>query len=268
MEPICLTCGTQYSFSESTPAHCLICEDDRQYVGFDGQQWTTLNDLRAAHHNEFLPLEAGLTAILTKPPFAIGQRALLLETPSGNILWDCLTLIDQKTIHQIRERGGLAAIAISHPHYYSTLAEWSRAFGGIPVYLHELDRQWVMRPDTCIRFWHGESLRLHDGITLIRGGGHFPGGAMLHWPAGAGGRGALLSGDIIQVVPDMRWVSFMYSYPNLIPLNAAAVLSVAASVEEYAFDRIYGAFHPRQVMADAKGVLRRSVERYLEAIAE
>ena len=46
---------------------------------------------------------------------------------------------------------------------------------------------------------------------------------MLHWAGGADGRGALLSGDIVQVVPDRRYVSFMYSYPNLIPLPAAAV---------------------------------------------
>ena len=52
--------------------------------------------------------------------------------------------------------GGIKAIAISHPHYYSSMVEWSRAFGGVPIYLHAADRQWVMRPDHAIVFWEGE----------------------------------------------------------------------------------------------------------------
>jgi hypothetical protein len=101
---------------------------------------------------------------------------------------------------------------------------------------------------------------------LIRCGGHFPGGAVLHWPAGAEGRGVLLSGDIIQGVPDRRWVSFMYSYPNYIPLNAPAVEHIVAAVDPYAFERVYSAFHPLQVMENGKGAVRRSAERYLRAI--
>ena len=77
-----------------------------------------------------------------------------------------------------------------------------------------------MRPDPHIQFWEGKTKPLPGGMTLIRCGGHFPGGTVLHWPDGAGGRGALLSGDILTVVPDRRYVSFMYSYPNLIPLPA------------------------------------------------
>ena len=38
---------------------------------------------------------------------------------------------------------GLRAIAISHPHYYTTIVDWSRAFGGVPVYVHADDREWV-----------------------------------------------------------------------------------------------------------------------------
>jgi hypothetical protein len=259
---ICKTCGTQFAPSIESPQQCPICEDERQYVGLEGQQWTTLEDLARDHENEFLAMEAGLTAIRTKPPFAIGQRAFLIESPGGNILWDCLAFLDNRTQSAIRDRGGLRAIAISHPHYYTTMVEWAHAFD-VPVYLHAADREWVMRPDPKLRFWDGESLALHDGITLIRGGGHFDGGTMLHWPKGADGRGVLLSGDIIQVVPDRRWVSFMYSYPNLIPLSPEIVRRVAASVEPFEFDRIYGAFHPLQVESDAKRVIHSSVERYI-----
>jgi glyoxylase-like metal-dependent hydrolase (beta-lactamase superfamily II) len=157
-------------------------------------------------------------------------------------------------------------MAISHPHYYSSMVEWSRAFNDVPVYLHAADRQWVVRPDPAIVFWEGDTHTLADGLTLIRGGGHFEGGTMLHWAAGAQGRGVLLPGDIIQVVHDRRWVSFMYSYPNLIPLSAKAVKRVAASVAPYAFERIYSPWPGRVVMADGSSVVRRSAERYLNAL--
>ena len=120
----------------------------------------------------------------------------------------------------IRGIGGISAIAISHPHYYSSMIEWSRAFD-CPVFLHAADRQWVMRPDPAIEFWEGETKEIGQGLTLIRCGGHFEGGTVLHWPGGADGKGVILSGDILQVVEDRRWVSFMYSYPNLIPLPLA-----------------------------------------------
>jgi hypothetical protein len=129
--------------------------------------------------------------------------------------------------------GGISAIAISHPHFYSSMVEWSRAFDA-PIYLHADDRQWVMRPDPAIVFWEGETHPLGAGLTLIRCGGHFPGGAVLHWTAGADGCGVLLSGDILQVVADRRHVSFMYSYPNLIPLPAEEVRGIVAAVEPLA----------------------------------
>jgi hypothetical protein len=265
-EFICVSCGTQYPPNTEPPTDCIICNDPRQYVGFDGQQWTTLDQLRGSHGNEAVALESGLTAIFTQPAFAIGQRALLVESPGGNILWDCIALIDDATIELIESRGGVSVIAISHPHYYTTMAAWSRAFGNIPVYLHSADREWVVTPDPCLRFWDGDRLNLHDGIALIRAGGHFAGGTMLHWPAGADGRGALLSGDIIQVVMDRRWVSFMYSYPNLIPLDETAVHRIVAAVGPFEFERIYGAFHPRQVSSDGKNAVHRSAARYLRAI--
>jgi hypothetical protein len=104
---------------------------------------------------------------------------------------------------------------------------------------------------------------LFGGITLIRGGGHFEGGAMLHYAEGADGKGALLSGDIIQVVPDRRWVSFMYSYPNNIPLSATAVEGVVSAVQPFRFDRIYGAFPGMTVQTDGKAAVRRSADRYI-----
>jgi hypothetical protein len=236
-------------------------------VGLDGQQWTTLEDLRQTHKTKIVGEEPLLTSFSVEPHFGIGQRAFLLESPEGNLLWDCISLLDPAAIGYIENLGGVKAIAISHPHYYTTMVEWSRAFGNAEIYLHKDDEKWVMRPDSSIRFWEGETHRMFGGFTLARCGGHFDGATVLHWPAGAEGKGALLTGDTIQVVPDRHWVSFMYSYPNYIPLSANPVRRIVSSVEPFAFDRIYGAFPKMTVESDGKSAVRRSAERYLRAIA-
>jgi hypothetical protein len=263
---LCTTCGTQHAESEAPPDRCLICEDERQYIGWQGQRWTTLDELRTDHSNTIREEEPGLTGIGTTPKFGIGQRALLIRLPGGNVLWDCISLIDDATVEAIRGLGGLAAIAVSHPHYYSSMVEYSRAFGGVPIYLHAADREWVMRPDPVIEYWDGETKALHDELTLIRCGGHFEGGTVLHWPSGAAGEGALLAGDILQVCQDRRHVSFMYSYPNYIPLPAEAVRRAVAAVEPLAFDRIYGFTFDLAIMQGGKAAVSRSADRYLRAI--
>jgi hypothetical protein len=180
---ICTACGMQYPPSSAPPPVCRVCQDERQFTPPGGQRWTTLDALGVDHLNAFRQHEPGLIGIGTRPQFAIGQRALLLCTPHGNVLWDCISLIDEATVTLIEALGGLKAIAISHPHFYTTLVEWSRAFGNVPVHLHADDAAWVMRPDPCVAHWQGETLELLPGVTLIRGGGHFPGGTMLHWAA-------------------------------------------------------------------------------------
>lgn len=262
---ICKTCGTQFSTTKQTPIACPICLDERQYVGWNGQQWTTLPELQKDHHNIIKSIEPGLTGIGTHPSFAIGQRALLVQTPRGNILWDCISLIDAETITAVKTLGGINMIAISHPHYYSSMVEWAHTFD-VPIYLHADDRQWVMRPDPSIEYWNGETKLLNGELTLLRLGGHFIGGTVLHWAGGAEGKGIMLSGDILQVVPDRRYVSFMYSYPNLIPLPAQTVRRMADAVKPYKFDRIYGAWWERVVSTDAKAAVERSAERYIKAL--
>jgi glyoxylase-like metal-dependent hydrolase (beta-lactamase superfamily II) len=263
---ICVTCGAQFAESDNPPTNCPICDDERRYIGWDGQQWTTLASLQATYHNVIRPCEPGLIGVITHPQFAIGQRALLLQAPGGNILWDCITLIDEPTIAVVQALGGISAIAISHPHYYSSIVEWGRAFN-VPVYIHAADKQWVMGPDPAIVFWEGETKSLGEGLTLIRCGGHFAGGTVLHWAAGAEGRGVLLSGDILQVVQDRRYVSFMYSYPNLIPLPIRAITRIMDAIEPFAFDRIYGAFEGRVIQENAKANVVYSAERYIKALA-
>lgn len=258
---LCTTCGTQHALSDAPPAGCAICEDARQYVNPLGQSWTTPEKMRRIHRNAWAEAGPGLLGVGTAPTFAIGQRALLLRLPGGNVLWDCITLLDDATVEAIRSLGGIRAIAISHPHYYSSMVEWGRAFDA-PVYIHAADRRWVMRPDPCVEHWDGDTKTLWDGMTLIRAGGHFKGGTVLHWPAGADGRGAVLSGDILQVAQDRRWVSFMYSFPNYVPLSAGQVDRIVAAVDRFDFDRIYGAWWDRNVDGGAKEAVHRSAERY------
>lgn len=228
---ICLTCGVQYGETPAPPAHCILCEDERQFVGWEGQQWTTLEELRANHTNRFTEMEPRLIRLGTEPLFGIGQHAYLVQAPSGNVLWDCITLIDEATIEKVRALGGISAMAISHPHYYSTIVEWSAAFDQAPIFIHAGDRQWVTRPSPNIVFWEGKIKLLGEDLTLIHSGGYFEGSAMLHWAGGAEGRGVLLAGDTIQVVYDRRYVSFMYSFVNYIPLPAAKVRHVVEANE-------------------------------------
>jgi len=262
---ICTACGTQYPESDKPPGACVICEEERQYVPPRGQTWTTLDALRIGHANSVREYETGVIGIGTQPQFAIGQRALLLRTAGGNVLWDCISLLGAATVTMIKSLGGIQAIAISHPHFYTCMGEWARAFDA-PIHLHAADKQWVMRPDAAIRHWDGETFELWDGVTLVRCGGHFEGGTVLHWAGGAGGRGLVCSGDILTVCMDRKWLSFMRSYPNFIPLSARAVNGIGTALAPFAFDTIYGHYFDRVIAHDGKQVLEKSIVRYAAAI--
>lgn len=260
---ICTACGVQQS--EEGPEICPICADERQFVPEGGQQWTDANSLQATHKVVWREEAPGVHSLIMEPQFGIGQRAFLIEHAQGNVLWDCITLLDNATRSRIEGMGGLKAIAVSHPHFYSAIAEWGRAFGA-PVHVHAEDAMWILEPDDALRPWDGDTLELGTGVTLIHCGGHFAGSAVLHAAHVNGGRGALFSGDTLQVVPDRAHVSFMRSYPNLIPLDAAAVGRIVAAVERYAFDTIFGAFPGRTIASGAKEAIRRSAARYIRAI--
>jgi glyoxylase-like metal-dependent hydrolase (beta-lactamase superfamily II) len=225
--------------------------------------WTTLDALLAGgSQNIFAEVAAGLTAIRTVPSFAIAQQAHLIRTPAGNLLWDCISYLDDATLKHVRDLGGIAAIAISHPHFYSSMVEWSRAFDA-PIFLHADNRPWIMRPDDTISLWEGDSYTPIPGLTIIRCGGHFPGSSVLYWADGANGKGAIFTGDTIMVVSDPHYVSFMYSYPNLIPLSPRSVRQIVAAVAPFAFDKIYAAWTGKVVEVDAKTALQRSADRYI-----
>lgn len=258
--PICTTCGTQFPHHDGNPDQCPVCEDDRQYVRMQGQQWTTLASVQTQHSNKIKQWEPGVYSIHTSPKFGIGQRAFLIQTPKGNVLWDCVSLIDEATITKVNELGGIDAIAISHPHYYSSMIEWSRAFHHAPIYLHQNDAKWVIRNGETIHFWSGDSLNLFDRITLVHTPGHFDGFQVLHMP------GILFAGDQPQVCMDRNWVSFMYSYPNYIPLAKHQIQHITETLTPFDFDKIYGAFPHQNVLHGAKDMVLRSAERYIQSI--
>lgn len=136
----------------------------------------------------------------------------------------------------------------------------------MPVYLHADDAEWARQPDACIKLWQGETFQLMKGVTLVRGGGHFPGGAMLHWAAGAGGKGVVCTADMAIANLDRKSFAFMRSIPNFIPLSEKAVRAVSNALMPLVFDRVYSHHFERVIQSGAKQILQRSVERYVAAI--
>lgn len=262
---VCETCGVQYEKSTVEPSECKICTEERQYVSVDGQKWTTLEQLVASslYKNKITFEEDGLHSVKTVPTFGIGQTAYLIQNSHFNLLWDCITYIDNETIIKINELGGINAIALSHPHYYSSQVDWAEAFDA-PIYIHEDDKEWVTRPSEHIVFWSGEELILQEGIVLHRVGGHFKGATVLEWQNNKK-EDVLFVGDIIRVVADRRWVTFMYSYPNFIPLPTNIVKRIASQIDTFNFEKLFDAFH-RVIEKEAKERVQISANRYIAAL--
>jgi glyoxylase-like metal-dependent hydrolase (beta-lactamase superfamily II) len=257
---LCKACGVQYPESVAPPRQCLICEDERQFVPASGQEWTTPENLAAGHFNAFRSVAPGLYGLCTMPHFAIGQRAFLIVTPAGNILWDCISYLDSATVDIIRLFGGIKAVAISHPHFYSAMVTWAEAFD-CRVLVHRADREWVVDRSSAVDHWSGDTREIMPGLTLHRMGGHFPGSTVLHWAE----RQALLTGDTVLVTPDRRHVSFMWSYPNNVPLPAPEVRRIGQRLAALDFDAIYSAFWGRgEIEHDAKAAIERSVARHVD----
>lgn len=262
IKKICTTCGTQ--FSGAAPEVCPICADDRQYVKETGQQWTTHEKLLQEHSIDISQVSPELYRLTISPSFAIGQTAHLIISPAGNLLWDCLPLLDEATVSFIREKGGLKAIAISHPHYYSLMADWSKEFK-CPVYLHEKDTEWIMDRNDFIYPWKGKEQPLWEGMRIIHTGGHFPGSTVLHAPL-LGSGGSILTGDSIYIARDRKQVSCMYSYPNFIPLPKKDIQYIRKQVGDLSYNSMYGAFSFMIIDSGAKEIFEKSMDRYISIL--
>ncbi|CAD6594018.1 MAG: hypothetical protein ASARMPRED_008372 [Alectoria sarmentosa] len=273
--PICTACGSQFDADDSIlPEHCQICDDPRQFVPASGQSWTTLTELKASHKNKWLQdsKDPHVWSIWTEPKvglassnviahrqaadwmpskFGIGQRCFLLETEAGNVLWDMIALLDESTIEFINSKGGLKAIVISHPHYYTTYTTWAQAFK-CPVYMSADDQKWLcQKPPTAqtlrlVSGHAGTAEQIVPGVTAIKTGGHFPGSLVLHWEK------KLFIADTIVTVPSAHTphprppnqtsYSFQWSIPNMIPLPPSEMLNIWRAIEPYGFDTTHGAF--------------------------
>lgn len=257
---ICATCAVETADLDAPPEACAICEDERQWVPADGQKWTTLEQLREAGTRVVVSLvEPELWGLRAEPGVGIAQQTMVVRTPAGTVLFDCVGYIDEAAAEQVRSLGPTLAVAASHPHMYGVQNEWARALGGVPVLVAERDREWVRRTDLVE--YYDDQYEITDGLTLHRVGGHFRGQAVLEWTTGNEGRGVLLAGDAIFTNPDGRTVSFMRSYPNRIPLSGNVVQRIAAQVQSLHFDRLYNNFGA-VVPADAKRVVRTSADRH------
>lgn len=262
---ICQTCGSQYADRPTPPEHCSICADERQYVRWAGQTWTTHDEL-ARQHKVRMEMDGDLLGIGITPNFGIPQRALLLPTDAGNILWECTSLVTPDAVEALQSRGGVDMIAISHPHFYASMVEWSDAFGGVPILLNAADRQWVNRPSPNIEFWNGDAKTLSPSVSLYRCPGHFPGSTVLHWKNGPQGKNVLLSGDALHVVQDRRHVTFMYSVPNYIPAHPDHVLEIRRRLEGLDFEDVYGFTWGLNILGGGRAAVDESFDRYLRAV--
>lgn len=257
----CFTCAIEQADAPRPPGHCAICSEERQYVPESGQSWTTREELEARGFRLAVQeLEPDLYAVTATPKLGIGQRGLLVRTPGGNLLFDCPGYIDEPGVQRIQELGGIAAIASSHPHLTGSSIQYSHRFGRVPVHVARADEQWIRRPDPVIELWDQE-IELLPGLRMHQCGGHFAGSSVLHWPAGAGGRGALLTGDTLGVGGDRKSVNAMRSYVNNIPLPATAIERIAGVVLPLEFDRLYSAFG--ELAGDAHARVEYSLQRYV-----
>ncbi|HTE26043.1 MBL fold metallo-hydrolase [Flavitalea sp.] len=256
---ICSTCGTQYKTHKQEI--CFICSDERQYIPEQGQAWTTHQQLLQKHNVEVLKLQDNLFQFTVSPAIGIGQRALLLLSPEGNILWDCIPLLDDIVTEFIRSKGGLKAIAFSHPHFFSNMSQWADKFD-CPVYINAKDKNWIFNKGNHITLWEGEQKHLWDDICITNLGGHFPGSSILHARQSSPG-GMILSGDTVLVSADKKHISIMYSYPNRIPLPIKDANRIMSKLKTLEFDSLYSAFPNLGITKNVKEILSASIARYI-----
>lgn len=259
MTILCATCGVETA--EPLPETCPVCADERQWVPFHGQIWTSTEQHAADEmHIDVVELETGAWGLTSDPAVGIGQRSILVQTAEGNLLWDPLGTITDAAVEEVRGLGGLAVVAASHPHMFGVQCAWADALDA-RVLVNARDASWVQRQHARIELWDDETEPL-PGVRLIRFGGHFPGAGVVLWAAGSEGEGSLLAGDTMQPKPDRASLGFMRSYPNNIPLSAGVVRRLADQAAGLRFRRIYGNI-PGQVIEEGPAAVARSADRHI-----
>jgi hypothetical protein len=283
---VCDTCGTQFPTADrSALKTCHICDDPRQFVPPSGQSFSTLGQLKKHFKNEWIECSSdpNITFIHSVPKLAIGQRAILIQTPKGNILWDCITLLDDETVQKIKEKGGLRAIVISHPHFYSTHVQWARAFA-CPVYIAAEDQSWTtFASEHQVALTESSTPILDTGVTAVKLGGHFPGSLVLHYNS------RLFIADTLMTTasgvgnwdvdaigakrasrpPGLNSFSFLWSIPNFIPLGVDEMARMWLALKDVEFNATYGGFMGMDIEnEDVKGRVLESMKIQARSIKQ
>lgn len=255
----CATCGVERA-TGNLPRTCPICADPRQYVPASGQEWLDADDLAGLDvRAELVELEPDLHGIVVRGAPGIGQIAKVVVTDAGNVMVDVPAWIDDGLVAAVAELGELVAIVPSHPHMYGVQSQWSRRLGDVPVWLTEQDAGWLGVHPHEVRVVRDDT-EIIPGVTISVPGGHFPGSCVVHWD-GRDGAGVLLCGDAIGVNADRNSVTYLWSYPNRIPLSAPDALRIARHLERFDFDRIHDNFRGF-IERDGRAVVERSAERH------
>lgn len=280
---ICTACGTQFPTADRQSLKtCFICDDPRQFTPPTGQSFTTLSSIQSSdHHNIWTPFldDENFISITTQPKVAIGQRCILIKTPQGNVLWDCITLLDEGTITKIRALGGLKAVVISHPHYYTTHLLWARTFN-CPVYISTEDRQWLAQTSSSHQIFLKETeveteLKIDHvgtGLMMLKLGGHFPGSLVVLY------KSRLLVADTLVSTPSglsnfsvdalgiprerpagMNSYVFMWSIPNMIPLPPKELTRMWGVLRKYGWRSTHGAFVGADIVGNDEGEMKKRV---------
>ncbi len=253
----CATCGVEYD-AETLPSVCPVCADERQYLPPDGvQRWH--QPAEAGAGISVVEVEERLFTLRVDGGVGIGQEAKVLVTDHGSVMVDVPAAITAAAVEEVAKLGPMRAIIPSHPHMFGLQTAWSAALGDVPVWIARADAGWLGRTPAHRHLWDGEEEVL-PGVVAAQLGGHFPGSAVVHW-GGADGQGVLLSGDTIAPNPDGRTTTFMYSYPNRIPLSGAVALRVADGAARFAFDRLYGNF-AGAILGGARDAVLTSAARH------
>lgn len=253
----CRQCGVERDRAELPPA-CPICADERQYLLADGvQRWVEPADFGG--RIALFEREPGLWGIDVQDGIGIGQQAKLVVTAAGSVMFDVPAAITEDAVAAVRALGPLRAIIPSHPHMFGLQSLWSQALDDAPVYVSAQDAEWLGYRPAALQLWE-ETIEPVPGVVASQPGGHFPGSSVVHF-TGTDGAGVLLGSDTIFVNADLRTASFMRSYPNRIPLSAGVTERIAAHVERYDFDRLYGNFENR-IAEDAKARVLASARRH------
>jgi hypothetical protein len=254
---ICNACGTKFPVEKLLPELCPICADDRQYIPDSIQTWTSSSELAENHRVEIREINENLYQLKLVPSFSIGQRAFLVLAPEGNILWDCIPLLDENAVDFIESKGGLKAIAFSHPHFYSNMNDWAEKFA-CPIYIHQSDEQWIFDKSDRIKLWSGLEKEFWDGIKIHNIGGHFAGSSILQLSSTK----TILCGDTFVLSLSKKHLAAMHSYPNRIPLPISEIARIKERMNLIDFDVLHGWFDTQSLESDAKKILENSLARY------